>query len=161
MSTALELALARLAWRRGLPLFAICRGAQALNVARGGTLIQHLPDLDRHVSTHRQNAPGDELTHSVEIDDGIAAREGHGHARARASTRSITRPSTGSVAACARSRARRTASSRASRRPAAGYVLGVQWHAECIAELPEQAALFEGLVAAARSYAHAPERAAA
>ena len=40
-----ELALARCADARGLPILAICRGAQTLNVARGGTLLQHLPDL--------------------------------------------------------------------------------------------------------------------
>ena len=40
-----ELALLREAAARDLPLLAICRGMQALNVARGGTLHQHLPDL--------------------------------------------------------------------------------------------------------------------
>ena len=39
-----ELALARLAIERELPMLAICRGAQALNIARGGTLFQHLPE---------------------------------------------------------------------------------------------------------------------
>src|SRR5215210_5475947 len=48
---AFELALARGALARGLPILGICRGAQALNVACGGTLHQHLPD-------HRQAEPG-------------------------------------------------------------------------------------------------------
>jgi putative glutamine amidotransferase len=44
--------------------------------------------------------------------------------------------------------------------PGRGYVLGVQWHAECLAEQPEQAALFEGLVAAARAHTRAGRAAA-
>src|ERR1700745_1394199 len=45
---AVELALVRAADRRKLPILAICRGMQLLNVARGGTLHQHLPDGVRH-----------------------------------------------------------------------------------------------------------------
>ena len=41
-----DIALTRRALDLGLPLFAICRGAQILNVALGGTLIQHLPDVN-------------------------------------------------------------------------------------------------------------------
>ena len=44
---------------RGLPILAICRGPQALNVARGGTLHQHLPDRPGTTIDHRQRAPGD------------------------------------------------------------------------------------------------------
>ena len=46
-----------------MPLLGICRGAQALNVARGGTLHQH-------VAGHRQNEPGCQVTHEVEVLDG-------------------------------------------------------------------------------------------
>ena len=42
---AFELALARAADERDMPILAICRGMQVLNVARGGTLHQHLPDV--------------------------------------------------------------------------------------------------------------------
>nr|WP_231999947.1 gamma-glutamyl-gamma-aminobutyrate hydrolase family protein [Mycobacterium sp. 1245852.3] len=42
---AWEFALLRGALRRGLPVLGICRGAQILNVALGGTLHQHLPDV--------------------------------------------------------------------------------------------------------------------
>ncbi len=51
---AFELALARAADERGLPLLGICRGAQTLNVARGGTLHQHLPVTAR---TSRGRSP--------------------------------------------------------------------------------------------------------
>jgi putative glutamine amidotransferase len=40
--------------------------------------------------------------------------------------------------------------------PAGDFVLGVQWHAECLTDRPEQAALFEGLVDAGRRRATAP-----
>ena len=57
---AFELALARAALERGMPLLGICRGAQALNVACGGTLHQHLPG-------HRQSEPGCRVSHEVEV----------------------------------------------------------------------------------------------
>src|SRR5918998_3597342 len=60
---AFELELARAADERGLPLLGICRGAQTLNVARGGTLHQHLPG-------HRQSGAAGELTHAVRVDPG-------------------------------------------------------------------------------------------
>src|SRR3954449_5477936 len=51
---AFELALARAADERDVPILAICRGAQLFNVARGGTLHQHLPDVVGDGVTHRQ-----------------------------------------------------------------------------------------------------------
>ncbi|MCC3266743.1 gamma-glutamyl-gamma-aminobutyrate hydrolase family protein [Arthrobacter gengyunqii] len=51
-----DLALTKAALEAGLPLLAVCRGAQILNVALGGTLIQHLPDI-RPEATY-QPAPG-------------------------------------------------------------------------------------------------------
>lgn len=51
-----EIALTRAALRRGLPLLAICRGLQILNVTLGGTLHQHLPDVTGHQG--HQPAPG-------------------------------------------------------------------------------------------------------
>src|SRR5215216_7601646 len=55
---AFEIALARAALARDMPVLGICRGAQALNVACGGTLHQHLPG-------HRQSEPGCQATHEV------------------------------------------------------------------------------------------------
>jgi len=52
-----QIALARLARRRGLPVFGICRGVQVMNVAFGGTLIQHLPN-DKSTFNHRQTMHG-------------------------------------------------------------------------------------------------------
>jgi putative glutamine amidotransferase len=68
-----ELALARRAVDRRLPVLAICRGMELLNVALGGTLIQHLPEAigsDRHVHT-----PGTFGDHEVRLAPGsLAAR---------------------------------------------------------------------------------------
>src|SRR3954447_3531572 len=64
---AYELALAQLADARGMPVLGICRGSQALNVARGGTLHQHLGDLTDGSIEHRQAARGRVPTHTVRI----------------------------------------------------------------------------------------------
>jgi putative glutamine amidotransferase len=68
-----ELALAHRALERGLPLLAICRGMQMLNVACGGTLVQHVPDVVGH-EEHR-HTPGQFADHEVRLEAGsIAAR---------------------------------------------------------------------------------------
>ena len=63
---AWEIALARAAVRGGRPLLAICRGLQVLNVALGGTLIQHLPDVVGHHG-HRGDV-GDYTRHEVRLE---------------------------------------------------------------------------------------------
>jgi putative glutamine amidotransferase len=72
---ALELALVRRAIERDMPVLGICRGMQILNVACGGTLIQHLPDTVGH-GEHRRN-PGtfDGSEHNVTLSPGSLAAE--------------------------------------------------------------------------------------
>ena len=68
---AFDMALLRLALRRGIPVFGICRGMQLLNVALGGTLRQDLrSQLGADILRHRQEAPKWQPTHEVEILDG-------------------------------------------------------------------------------------------
>ncbi|MFZ3236858.1 MAG: gamma-glutamyl-gamma-aminobutyrate hydrolase family protein [Stellaceae bacterium] len=65
--TAFELAATRGALARGMPVLGICGGQQLLNVALGGTLIQHIPDEVPDALPHRQPNPRDEPGHEVRI----------------------------------------------------------------------------------------------
>jgi gamma-glutamyl-gamma-aminobutyrate hydrolase PuuD len=63
-----ELELMKAALERDLPLLAICRGSQLLNVARDGDLVQHLPEV---VGDHKHKvSPGLFAAHDVAIDPG-------------------------------------------------------------------------------------------
>jgi putative glutamine amidotransferase len=145
-----ELAIARAADAAGLPVLGICRGAQAINVARGGTLHQH-------VEGHRQAALATARTHTVTVDDDslLASLTGPGSLEVNsfhhqavdipgAGLRIVARAIDGTVEAIED----RT-------RP---LLLGVQWHAETLADRPEHGALFAALVEIA---AEEPRRLAA
>jgi putative glutamine amidotransferase len=142
-----EIALARAADRRRLPILGICRGAQALNVSRGGTLHQHLPDLGKGIG-HRQTAPGERPVHAVEIAAGSLLARVVGRRRARVNSfhhqgvrrlgrglRPVAWAPDGVIEAVEGVDGR--------------FVLGVQWHAECLAERPTQARIFATFVEAA------------
>ncbi len=75
-----ELALTRRALERELPLLGICRGMQMLNLALGGTLIQHLPDVTGN-QDHR-HTPGSFGDHEVELEPGSLAALAAGGERA-------------------------------------------------------------------------------
>ncbi len=64
-----EIALVHLALAHGLPTLGICRGAQIINVALGGTLIEHLPDEVHGEIDHRNDPPGP-TKHMVRIMPG-------------------------------------------------------------------------------------------
>jgi putative glutamine amidotransferase len=138
---AVEQALARAADACGLPLLGICRGAQAVNVARGGTLHQHLDG-------HRQTAPANAPVHDVAVVPGsrlatlsgagaLAVNSFHHQAADRlgAGLRAVAHTADGTVEAI--------------EDPGRRFLLGVQWHAEGMVERPEQLALFDALVTAA------------
>jgi putative glutamine amidotransferase len=68
--TQFELAIVQGALRRGLPILGICGGQQLLNVALGGTLIQHIPDEVGNALAHEQPNPRTEPGHEVAITPG-------------------------------------------------------------------------------------------
>lgn len=145
-----ELAMARRADERGLPILAICRGAQALNIARGGTLDQHIPDRGASEVEHRQKDPGERATHSVEIAPGSQLERIMG-------TRAIEVNSFHHQAIARLGRGLNAVAwapdgvIEAIEAPRREFLVGVQWHAEGLSNGFEQAALFSGLVDAARS----------
>jgi putative glutamine amidotransferase len=150
---AFELAVAHAADVGGLPLLGICRGAQALNVARGGTLQQH-------VAGHRQAAMGTVRTHSVTVAAGsrLAALTGAGEIEVNSfHHQAVDVPGKGlSVVAHAVDGTVEAIEDRSRE-----LFLGVQWHAETLADRPEHGALFEALVQAAARGVERPLRLAA
>jgi putative glutamine amidotransferase len=144
-----ELAVARRADARGIPILAICRGTQALNVIRGGVLHQHLPDLSGEIP-HRQTTPGDQPSHPVEIDPGsklAAARGPAGEIEVNSfHHQAIDRLGQGlTVSARAPD-----GTIEAVEDPTRPFLIGVQWHAETLVHRPYEAALFERFVDACR-----------
>jgi putative glutamine amidotransferase len=65
--TAFELAICKDALEADTPILGICGGEQLLNVALGGTLIQHIPDEVKNALAHEQPNPRTEPGHSVAI----------------------------------------------------------------------------------------------
>jgi putative glutamine amidotransferase len=146
---AWELALFRGAEARRLPVLAICRGLQLVNVARGGTLHQHLPEA---LGTERYRIGGGVFaTNEVQVDDGtrIARLVGAGPLSVHSyHHQGIDRLGDGLVATA------RTDDGlvQAFEGDGEGYVVGVQWHPE---ENREDRRLFAGLVAEASAFRRA------
>mgnify|MGYP001393893316 CR=1 FL=1 len=65
--TSFELALATGAHNRSIPTLGICGGEQLMNVALGGTLVQHIPDYIKSSINHEQENPRDESSHPISI----------------------------------------------------------------------------------------------
>jgi putative glutamine amidotransferase len=75
---AFEIALARRAMDLDIPLLGICRGMQLMNVARGGTLEQHLPDSHGHHDHRRALGTFDDADHDVRLAEGSLAHRAAG-----------------------------------------------------------------------------------
>ena len=128
---AFEIALTRAAIERDMPVLGICRGMQLINVACGGTLVQHLPDLLGHEEHRRVLGSFDGADHDVVLREGsLAATRGRRARRTRPS-RTTTRASTGSARACVVSGVSTLDElPEAIELPDRRFVLGVQWHPE-------------------------------
>jgi putative glutamine amidotransferase len=149
-----ELAVARQADAREMPILAICRGTQALNVARGGSLIQHLPEISPEFA-HRQSAPGDQTSHPIEIEPGSRLAMALGDDEVEVADeldvnsfhhQAIERLGEG-LKVTARAPDGTIEAIEDSSHP---FLIGVQWHAETLVQRPYEAALFRNFVRASR-----------
>ena len=143
---AWEFALVRGALARGLPLLGICRGAQVLNVALGGTLHQHLPDVVGHYQHQLGNAVFS--TSAIQTVPGtrLAALIGASTDAQCYHHQAIADLGTGLMA----SAWDRDGVVEAVEIPGQTFVLAVQWHPE---ERLDDLRLFAGVVEAAAAYA--------
>jgi putative glutamine amidotransferase len=146
-----ELALVRAADRRELPILAVCRGLQVLNIARGGTLHQHLPDVVGTDITHRQQAPGEHPTHSVQLRQSTRLSRILHCARAQVNSfhhQAVDVLGSGLIATSHAPDGTVESVEALDR----NFAVGVQWHVECLIGRPRQMALFGCFVEAAREF---------
>ena len=139
-----ELTLLEAALARDMPVLAVCRGSQVFNVARGGDLVQHLPDVvgdDKHKHT-----PGTFADHDVTLEPGTRLAEVLGD---RAAVKSHHHQGFGRVGEGLRVAAHaEDGTIEAVEDPSHRFALGVLWHPEA----GQDRKLFEELVGAAAEY---------
>jgi putative glutamine amidotransferase len=148
-----EIDLARRAMSENVPLLAICRGAQVLNVAAGGTLVQDIPSAIESELTHSIAEPKDFQCHDIDVVTGSKLSTVLGGrltpaCSCRVNSRhhqSVGRPGGGLVV-----------NARAAdgviegiEKPDAAFCVGVQWHPENFWRSGEFKPLFEAFVQAA------------
>lgn len=128
-----------------MPVFGICYGCQFLNVARGGGLVQHVPDVvghERHSggTMERHRIDASTLADTIQSDE-IEGKSYHHQAVGRLGEglKVVSQAEDGTIEAI-----------EATDRP---WMIGVQWHPERTLEDPITRKLFEGFVAAARGFA--------
>jgi gamma-glutamyl-gamma-aminobutyrate hydrolase PuuD len=139
-----ELALLQAALERDMPTLAICRGFQLLNVARGGDLVQHLPEMVGN-DAHKQ-IPGEFAVHPVEVREHsrLARIVGTGSDVTSHHHQALGRVGDGLVETAWAA----DGTLEAVEDPSLRFAVGVQWHPEA----GEDAALFQALVEQAREY---------
>ncbi|HEX8743127.1 MAG TPA: gamma-glutamyl-gamma-aminobutyrate hydrolase family protein [Thermoleophilaceae bacterium] len=151
-----ELAVTWAARARCIPVLAICRGAQVLNVALGGSLHMHLPDdAGDRVQHRRPGSEGPAARHAIRVEpdstvgrvlgsERVTVNSYHHQAvrRLGRGLRAVAHADDGVIEAIEHG--------------GPDFVVGVQWHAECM-EAPEQLALFDAFVDAARRRAVASD----
>jgi putative glutamine amidotransferase len=149
-----EIDLARRAMAADLPLLAICRGAQVLNVAAGGTLVQDIPSAVTSTLSHSIVEPKSAEAHAIQVTPGsrleraLGALVDSSHT-CRVNSRhhqSVGRVGAGLVPSA-------TAPDgvvEAIEKPNGEFCVGVQWHPENFWRTGEFAPLFATFVSAAR-----------
>jgi putative glutamine amidotransferase len=150
---AFEIALARAALERDLPLLGVCRGMQLINVACGGTLLQHLPERFGHHQHRRALGSFDGADHDVRLLAGSLAARVAGETKHP--TKSHHHQGVDRVGAGLEISGWSTmdALPEALELPGHRFALGVQWHPEA-----DQASPFIGALVHAASNGGAPRR---
>ncbi len=141
-----ELALLGAARERDLPVLAICRGMQGMNIERGGTLHQHLPDLTQ--LDHRQRHEPYQPAHAAHVSPGSPLHRLTGRRRLHVNSfhhQAVDRLGAG-LEVIARAP---DGTVEALHDPAARFHLGVQWHAELLTHRAEHAPVVTALIEAA------------
>ena len=149
-----EIPLSREAVERDVPLFAICRGVQVLNVAEGGTLVQDIPSAIASDLQHSIDQPKDRIAHDVTVTPGTRLAA----ALDETSTCAVNSRHHQAVGTVAPSFVVSAVSPdgivEAIERPASQFCVGVQWHPENFWRTGEFGGLFSDFVAAAAGRAH-------
>ena len=137
---AFDLAIAEYALEHGVPLLAICRGNQVVNVARGGDLIQDLGEADHRHLVHRIEVTEDStLIDLTGTSPTISCYHHQSLGRLGDGLRPVALSDDGVIEAVELSASN-------------GWYLGLQWHPEDTAATdPDQAQIFKALVEAART----------
>jgi putative glutamine amidotransferase len=139
-----ELALLQGALERDLPVLAVCRGSQVLNVALGGDLVQHLPEVVGH--DEHKHTPGEYADHDVSLEPGTRLGTLLGD---RAPVKSHHHQGFGRIGSGLREAAHaEDGTIEALEDPSRRFALGVLWHPEA----GEDARLFQAFVEEARRY---------
>jgi putative glutamine amidotransferase len=147
-----ELSLARLALTSEIPVLAICRGMQVFNVASGGDLVTHIPDLYDLTVPHRLDHPLCAIEHSIQIEPNsrlaaiIAATTATVASFHHQAVRTI--PPTWQQVAWATDGV-----VEALEHQHHPWLIAVQWHPELSSTDPAQQRLFQSFVQAAEAYA--------
>ena len=146
-----EIALAAAAIEQDMPVLGICRGMQLINVARGGTLLQHLPDRFGHHEHRRVVGSFDGADHDVQLLPGTLALRVAGEARHATKShhhQGVDRLGEGLVVSGISAV---DGLPEAIELPDRQFVLGVQWHPEADALSPVVGALVQAADAHARA----------
>ncbi len=144
-----ELQLCREALARDLPLLAICRGHQVLNVATGGTLIQDIPSLVARGGDHDPRCERWERAHAVSVEPGSRLHAILGTEQLDVNSFHHQAVETLGAGLQVSARAPEDGIIEGVELPGRRFVVGVQWHPESFWDRdPRQLALFRALAEA-------------
>jgi gamma-glutamyl-gamma-aminobutyrate hydrolase PuuD len=131
-----EIAAAKLAYARNMPILGICRGLQILNVALGGDLVQH-------IEGHKQDGPRNVTAHSAGISGKLAQIMGAGEVMVNTIHHQGADRVAHGLEICGRAPDKTI---EALCCPVKPFVLAVQWHPEELIHMPEHFRIFEEFV---------------